>query len=87
MVELLQEVASDFLPVEKIVEGGLGMGAEDFSVFLGAIPGAFYYLGAQLNPKSTHHAPDFDIDDSVLHIGTALMAETALRFLQRKNLG
>jgi amidohydrolase len=59
------------------------MGAEDFADFLQYIPGAFYYLGAALKPFTTHHSPDFDIDDSVLYIGTAIMAEVAVRFLSR----
>jgi amidohydrolase len=81
LVDLLQQVASDFLPEKQVLEGGLGMGAEDFSDFLQHVPGAFYYLGAALKPFKTHHAPDFDIDDSVLYIGTAIMAEAAIRFL------
>ncbi|MHA2053493.1 MAG: M20 metallopeptidase family protein [Candidatus Hodarchaeales archaeon] len=83
LVDLLQQVATEFLPEKKILEGGLGMGAEDFADFLQYIPGAFYYLGAALKPFTTHHSPDFDIDDSVLYIGTAIMAEAAVRFLSR----
>lgn len=83
LVQLLRDVATDFLPPKKISDGGLeGMGAEDFAVFSSLIPGAFYYLGTALEPPRVHHAPDFDIDDSVLYIGTAIIAETALRFLK-----
>ncbi len=84
LVTLLREVAIEILPTEKIIEGGLGMGAEDFSVFSDSIPGAFYYLGVQLNPATSHHAPDFDIDDSVLYIGTAILANAAVKFLSRE---
>ncbi len=82
LVRLLREVAADFLPSEKISDGGLGMGAEDFAVFSSLVPGVFYYLGTALDPPRLHHGPDFDIDDSVLYIGTGIMAETALRYLQ-----
>jgi amidohydrolase len=82
LVKLLREVASDFLQSDKVLEGGLGMGAEDFSVYLRNIPGAFFYLGTALDQPRMHHAPDFDINDSVLYLGTALIAETAVRFLK-----
>ncbi len=84
LVDLLQQVARDFLPEQKILDGGLGMGAEDFADFLQFVPGAFFYLGTALKPFRTHHSSDFDIDDSVLYLGTAIMAEAALRFLSKK---
>jgi len=58
------------------------MGAEDFAIFLNSIPGAYYYLGTALNPPRKHHAPDFDIDDSVLYLSTAIMAEAAIQLLK-----
>jgi amidohydrolase len=82
LVKLLREVATEFLPSEKILEGGLGMGAEDFAVFSSTIPGAFFYLGAGLDPPRVHHSPEFDIDDSILYLGTSILAETAIRFLK-----
>lgn len=81
LVALLQQVAADFLPKEKILTGGLGMGAEDFSEFMELVPGAYSYLGVGLNPPRMHHASDFDLDESVLYLGTAILAEAALRFL------
>lgn len=82
LVKLLRNVAYDLLTPEKVLDGGLGMGAEDFSVFSSTIPGAFFYLGAALNPPRMHHAPDFDIDDSILYLGTAILAEATIRFLK-----
>ncbi len=82
LVALLQQVANDFLPKEKILTGGLGMGGEDFADFMAIVPGAFYYLGVGLEPPREHHASDFDLDESVLYLGTALLAETALRYLK-----
>jgi len=81
LVNLLQEVAKDIFPPEDILVGGLGMGAEDFAVFSESIPGAMYYLGTALIPLRVHHSPDFDIDDSVLYLGSAVLAETVLRYL------
>jgi amidohydrolase len=82
LVKLLREVAHDFLPPERILDGGLGMGAEDFVVFSSKIPGTFFYLGAGLDPPMVHHSPNFDINDSVLYLGTAILAEAAIRFLK-----
>ncbi|WP_455142268.1 M20 metallopeptidase family protein [Candidatus Hodarchaeum mangrovi] len=81
LVKLLQEVAKNIFPPEDILLGGLGMGAEDFAVYSESIPGAMFYLGTALTPPRVHHSPNFDIDDSVLYLGTAIMAETVLRYL------
>jgi len=55
--------------------------AEDFAYFLQRRPGAFVFVGAG-NPEqgisAGHHAPDFDIDESVLHRGAELLARLAL---------
>jgi len=87
LVALLQQVATNFLPKEKILTGGLGMGAEDFSEFMEMIPGAYFYLGVGLKPPRMHHASDFDLDESVLYLGTAILAEAALRYLKNKENG
>ena len=84
LTALLQQVAGEFLPKEKILTGGLGMGAEDFSEFMELIPGAYFYLGVGLKPPRMHHASDFDLDESVLYLGTAILAEAALRYLRSK---
>jgi amidohydrolase len=84
LVALLQQVANDFFPKEKVLTGGLGMGAEDFSEFMATVPGAYYYLGVGLENVRMHHASDFDLDESVLYLGTAILAETALRYLKNK---
>ncbi|MHA2110988.1 MAG: M20 metallopeptidase family protein [Candidatus Hodarchaeales archaeon] len=76
--------STDFLPKEKILTGGLGMGAEDFSEFMEMIPGAYFYLGVGLKPPRMHHASDFDLDESVLYLGTSILAEAALRYLKNK---
>jgi amidohydrolase len=57
------------------------MTAEDFAYFAQAAPGCFFWLGAALDPPREHHQPTFDIDESVLPIGAALLAACALQFL------
>lgn len=83
MARFVQRMASDLLGKDKVKEASVETGAEDFSFMAQAVPGAFFYLGAKLDEVDRqHHAPDFDIDESVLPTGAALMAESARRYLQ-----
>ncbi|REJ88727.1 MAG: amidohydrolase [Planctomycetota bacterium] len=57
------------------------MGAEDFAAYLDRVPGAMLRLGCA-PPGFTApflHAPDFDVDERVLAIGTRIMLRAALR--------
>jgi amidohydrolase len=59
------------------------LGAEDFSVFTDIVPGAMFNLGARIEgDERQHHNPRFDIDESCLPIGAAILAKAALGFLQ-----
>ena len=53
------------------------MWAEDFAILLHEAPGAFFMLGAALDPPREHHHPRFDIDESVLPLGAAALAACA----------
>ena len=74
---------------ELLGEGNVGeiektLGAEDFGEFMKHAPGAMFTLGTQ---KAGHeeyllHHPKFDIDERAMPIGTAMLAETAKRFLE-----
>ena len=59
------------------------MGVEDFSWYGGLYPSLFVMLGAALGDgiERPVHNPSFDIDDGILHRGSALLALTALRVL------
>jgi amidohydrolase len=85
MTALVREVGSAILGPENVLEGALEMGGEDFSYFARKAPGCFFYLGCATpgEPKRLHHHPRFDVDERCLPLGTALLAETAMRFLQR----
>jgi amidohydrolase len=70
---------------EMLTEAGLyaeeaGMGAEDFSYMTQKAPGAMFFLGVKLDDTNRpHHSPIFDIAESPLHIGAAILTETAVR--------
>jgi len=77
--------------VARAVAGALGddvllpqprfLGAEDFSFLAREAPGCFFWLGAALPEPREHHSNRFDIDDSVLPIGAAALASSAIALL------
>lgn len=83
MARFVRRMASALLGADQTHEARVETGAEDFSFMAQAAPGAFFYLGAKKDDVDRqHHAPDFDIDESVLPTGAALMAEAARKYLQ-----
>jgi len=77
----LKSVASEMVPGDRIVEEPFGMGAEDFAYMARESPGAMFFLGAKVPGGGSHHTPIFDIDEDVLPLGSAMLAETARRFV------
>ncbi|WP_042700168.1 M20 metallopeptidase family protein [Thermococcus sp. PK] len=79
MASLAKRVAQNLeLKVEEVPKT---MGAEDFAFYLQKVPGAFIALGIRNEEKRIiypHHHPKFDVDEDVLHLGTAL--EVGLAF-------
>ena len=59
------------------------MGGDDMACFLEEIPGTYFILGAAKKKDQfyPHHHPKFNIDESVLWIGSALFAKTAWKWL------
>ncbi len=84
MTELVREEAAKVVGADHVVESPLIMGAEDFSYFLEARPGAFWFVGSK-NPERGlvwgHHHPKFDLDEAAMAIGMESMASVALRYL------
>jgi amidohydrolase len=82
----LSTVAANLLDPASVLTRPSGMGAEDFAYMCQKAPGAMFMLGAAIgdNIKRGHHTNIFDIDESVLPVGAAILAETARRFLAGK---
>lgn len=74
---------TDLVGPQAIDRTRAGMGAEDFAYMTQQAPGAMFMLGAATpdNVTRAHHTPIFDIDERALPVGTAILAETARRFL------
>jgi amidohydrolase len=83
-VETVRGAVHEMLGPDAAVAKEMTMGAEDFAYVLEKVPGAMFYLGVRNRswpaPRSTHSA-SFDLDEEALPLGTAVMAATAVRFL------
>ncbi|MCX6068670.1 MAG: M20/M25/M40 family metallo-hydrolase, partial [Chloroflexi bacterium] len=82
-VELLRETGITLLGPENVQFMTPSLGAEDFGAFTEKVPGAMFTLGAMIagDERLLHH-PRFDIDERALPIGTAILADAALKFLR-----
>lgn len=80
----MRQVGRDLLGKDKIGNRQKTMGAEDFSYMTQAVPGAMLRLGVKTPGTETRylHTSSFDLDESALPVGSAILAETALRFLR-----
>jgi amidohydrolase len=64
------------------------MGGEDFSYFIQEVPGTFYFIGTRNEEKGIVHGlhhPRFDIDEDVLSKASAVMAQTAILYLEQNS--
>jgi amidohydrolase len=82
--ETIASVGKDLLGEGSVLPMDKTLGAEDFPEFLRDAPGAMYMLGVRIEDRPLYelHHPKFDLDERALPIGTAILAETALRFLK-----
>ena len=79
----MRSVARDLLGDTAVIDTTFGMGAEDFAYMTQQAKGAMFMLGAA-TPDGVvrhHHTDTFDIDERVLPVGAAMLAETARRFV------
>ncbi len=84
-VDLIQKAAGGILGAEHVLKPDKDLGAEDFGCFSEIAPGAMFSLGTRIEgDERMGHNPLFDIDERALPIGTAILAECALRYLHGK---
>jgi amidohydrolase len=87
ITEVARSVARQVVGDEGVWEAEPMMGAEDFAILAREAPGAFFWLGAALPDAREHHHPRFDIDEGVIPLGAALLAQvgrTLLEFTPRQ---
>jgi amidohydrolase len=82
-VRLIEETAVSLLGREHVTPIPKELGAEDFASFTQLAPGAMFTLGTLIegDERFLHH-PHLDLDERALPIGTAILAESALRYLR-----
>ncbi len=85
IAKLIRQIAEEMLGKDSIHPPEPGMGSEDFSYMAREAPGAMFNLGVKIEGvERPHHSPIFDVNDSALPVGAALLAETACRLLKEK---
>jgi amidohydrolase len=82
--ELLREVSCELIGTENVLTVKRKTWTEDFASFTHVVPGALILLGGEIaSNRRSHHSPTFDIDESGLYIGAAILAEAARRLCTR----
>jgi amidohydrolase len=86
LVEATLPTMKRLLGEKNLIVPNPQMGAEDFSLFQQVIPGFFYFLGVGNKSKGITamiHTPEFDADEEALVIGTKVMSNVLLDYLDR----
>jgi amidohydrolase len=82
---LMRASATAIAGTDTVMEPEKMMGAEDFAYMTRQAPGAMFMLGAAVGDFSRpHHTPVFDIDESTLPLGVAMLADVACQLLVEK---
>jgi amidohydrolase len=82
--ELVYAIAADVFGRDNVDTTYRTTGGEDFSAVLARVPGNFFFLGARNQERgmtAPHHNPHFDIDETCLPQGIAVLCEAAVRAL------
>jgi len=84
MLPTLQQVAG----ANHVIEMNATTGAEDFSFFQQQVPGVYFFLGGMEAGKkpeevSSHHTPDFYIDEGGFVLGVRSLYRMALDYMRQ----
>lgn len=87
MAELVKKSAAAVIGEKNVLELKKPfMGGEDFAYLANNVPAAFFYLGCRNEQKdctSPWHSATFNIDEACLSVGSAVLANTALTYLEK----
>lgn len=85
VAHIVRVATRDLVGADTLIDPEPMMGAEDFSYMTRQAPGAMFMLGAKKDALDRpHHTPRFDIDESALPLGVAVLADAACRLLRQK---
>jgi amidohydrolase len=82
--DLVRRAVTRALGADVLVDATPTMGAEDFSAYQQATPGAFFFIGARNEERGIvhpHHHERFDLDERALDYGTRIFVAAALEHL------
>ena len=83
ITEIMRQAAVDLIGADNVLSIKPKTWSEDFSMFAEKVPGAFMFLGGEIQgDRRLHHSPTFDLDESGLYIGSAVLTETARRLIK-----
>jgi amidohydrolase len=72
----LAKIVREAAGAERVVDCDPVMAGEDFSAYLRAAPGCFFFVGAGAEDAFPHHHPRFTIDERALPVGIQTLART-----------
>jgi amidohydrolase len=81
---IVYDIAAEVLGKANVDTTYRTTGGEDFSAVLARVPGNFFFLGARDEARgitAPHHNPHFDIDETCLPQGVAILCEAAVQAL------
>ena len=83
--QVMKEAVTQVVGAEYVGEMTPLMASEDMSEILNRVPGCYIMLGAAPpgGARGSHHNPKFDIDEAMLPYAVALLANTAVHYLQQ----
>ncbi len=81
MAALSRRIASEIPGIDHVDTHYRVSPSDDMSEFLAAVPGCQLIIGAALGEGYFHHNPHFNIDESALPIGTALLCAITAELL------
>jgi len=78
--EKIRKSVQSLYPEMTIMDQPFGLGGEDFSHMTTEVKGAMFFLGCGMGDgiKRELHTPIFDIDESCLSIGVAILTQTII---------
>ncbi len=84
--QFAQNAAREMFGPAAVFDAPPMMGAEDFAYYLEKVPGTFWWIGAGTPEQGCVaglHNPRFTINETILPVGSALMAWVAYRYLRQ----
>ncbi|GBF49173.1 metal-dependentamidase/aminoacylase/ carboxypeptidase [Leptospira ryugenii] len=87
MANIVRQAARNVLGSDCLTEENTRtMGGEDFSAFLMARPGCYFFIGSRNEKKGLihpHHSSFFDFDEDAMPVGLAVMKEVIRLYLSK----